>query len=65
MTNGFSGAEICHICRESGLNALSRDINTTVILKDDFDKALGKVKPRITQEMITGYVKFAENLKFF
>lgn len=45
---GFSGAEVCLICREAGLSALSRNIESKTIIKEDFDKALKKVKPRIT-----------------
>lgn len=31
MTEFYSGAEMCLICREAGLQALSRDINATTI----------------------------------
>jgi SpoVK/Ycf46/Vps4 family AAA+-type ATPase len=31
-TEGYSGAEISLVCREAGLSALSRDINTEVVL---------------------------------
>lgn len=48
-TEGYSGAEICLICREAGLNALSRDIDAAKVLNEDFYQSIKKVKPRITK----------------
>ena len=53
---GFSGAEMCLITRQAGLNALTREISAKVIIQEDFDKALLKIKPRITKEMISDYI---------
>lgn len=64
-TQGYSGAEICLICREAGLHALSRSIETQTISDKDFEESLKKVKPRITSDMIYSYQKFADNLKLF
>ena len=47
-TEGYSGAEISLVCREAGLSALSRDINSELVLMKDFEHALKKVKSRIT-----------------
>ncbi len=47
-TEGYSGAEICLICREAGMFALRRNIEATEILSKDFEDALKKVKPRIS-----------------
>ena len=58
LTEGYSGAEICLICREAGMNALRRNIESTEVLNKDFLEALNKVKPRITQEMINNYPEF-------
>ena len=65
ITNGYSGAEINLICREAGLHALSRDLYGSLVEKNDFEEAVGMVKPRITKEMIEKYTSFANNLKFF
>ncbi len=62
-TDRYSGAEICLICREAGLNALSRDLNEKEIRKEDFIRALEKVKPRITKETLRYYRDFEENRK--
>lgn len=64
-SEGYSGAEICLICREAGLHALSRNIETKTITNQDFEESLKKVKPRITQDMIFSYKKFDDNLKLF
>ena len=64
-TDKFSGAEIVLVCRQAGLNALSRDMESKTVIKEDFEKAMKKVKPRITLDMINGYLRFAEQLRFF
>ena len=51
-TAGHSGAEICLICREAGLSALSRDLNAEKVLMSDFEAAMKKVSPRLTASVI-------------
>lgn len=75
-TEGYSGAEICLICREAGLNALSisfiylffifildRDIQSNEIIYEDFKYSLNKVKPRLNKEMIRYYEEFETKMK--
>lgn len=64
-TEGYSGAEMTLIVREAGLTALTRDIFSAQVIKQDFLDAISKVKPRITKEMLLKYTSFANNLKFF
>ena len=45
---GYSGAEVCLICRQAGLNALSKSIHSENISQEDFELAIKKIKPRIT-----------------
>ena len=52
QTDKFSGAEIVLLCRQAGLNALSRDITSKVVEKEDFQKAFHSIKPRITAQML-------------
>ena len=62
-TEGYTGAEIWMICREAGMNALSRDLMNAKVKKEDFDHALKKILPRITKETIEYYDNFEKNTK--
>jgi len=57
---GYSGAEIALACREAGMNALSENIEAKEVTLMHFEKAIGKIKPRITEEMRMMYKEFAE-----
>jgi SpoVK/Ycf46/Vps4 family AAA+-type ATPase len=63
MTQGYTGAEVCMICREAGMNALSRDLMNGKVSKNDFLAALNKVLPRITKETLAYYDNFYKNRK--
>ncbi len=62
-TEGYSGADIEAVCREAGLNALRSDMNASEITKKDFNDALNKIKPSITQDMFAKYQKAVEDVK--
>jgi AAA family ATPase len=75
-TEGYTGAEICMICREAGLNALGKRLdqsklnsNEEIIIEpdcikqEDFDVALEKITPRITQDTLDYYKNFKKNQK--
>ncbi|CAD8110745.1 unnamed protein product [Paramecium primaurelia] len=59
-TIGYTGAEICQICREAGLNALNRNIDNEFIELKDFEMALQKVKPNVTHEDRYQFLQFAK-----
>ncbi|CAD8122393.1 unnamed protein product [Paramecium sonneborni] len=59
-TMGYTGAEICQICREAGLNALNRNIQNEFIEFQDFEMALSKVKSNITHEDRMQFLQFAK-----
>jgi len=62
ITEGYSGAEIAQISRETLMNAMNRNIEVDNITMEDFIKAINEVPPRITKEMIQFYENF--NKKF-
>ncbi|MEZ0290760.1 MAG: AAA family ATPase, partial [Sulfolobales archaeon] len=55
ITEGYTGADIAAVVREAGLAALREDINATRVELKHFLKALEKVKPSLTDEMIRFY----------
>ena len=50
-TKGFSGADIEALCREAALFAMRKNINANTVSKEDFDEAMGEIKPSLTEEM--------------
>lgn len=66
QTNGFVGADLMELCRESGLNALRRQIgdqwtslahlqvtiSDLAVDKEDFQQAVGRVRPSAMRESI-------------
>jgi transitional endoplasmic reticulum ATPase len=66
-TKGYSGADIEALVREAGLFALRKSMKkkekAKEVTNDDFDKALKKIKPSITDNMFKRYQKAVENLK--
>ncbi|MCX6774596.1 MAG: AAA family ATPase, partial [DPANN group archaeon] len=55
-TEGYSGADIEAICRESAMLALREDLKAKVVTKEHFDKALEKTRPSLTKRDIEKYV---------
>lgn len=62
-TDGYTGAEIVNICRESGLNSIRRDVESDTVTWEDFETSLNKLKPRVNAEMIAKYQSFETNKK--
>jgi transitional endoplasmic reticulum ATPase len=50
-TDGYSGADIEHICREAAMNALRQDMHSKEVKMSHFMTALRKISPSITQEI--------------
>jgi SpoVK/Ycf46/Vps4 family AAA+-type ATPase len=63
QTLGYTGAEIVNVCREAGLNSIKRDIESDTVDWIDFEAAVAKNRPRVTQEMINAYKNFESNRK--
>jgi transitional endoplasmic reticulum ATPase len=62
-TEGYSGADIEALVREAGLFALREDMKAKEVNKKNFDDALKKVKPSITEDMFRKYQKALEDVK--
>lgn len=57
-TNRYSGAEIAEVCQEAGRSALLEDMNSEVIMRKHFEKALEVVPPRTTDYWIQFYENY-------
>lgn len=60
---GYSGADIEAICRESAMTSLRQDIEATEVTRRDFDEAMERVGPSITPEDDAWYQKFSKRLR--
>ena len=60
-TEGFVGADIESFVREAAIVALRKDINSKKITLVDFDEALLKVKPSVSEDTAKRYKKIEEN----
>ncbi len=63
ITDGYVGADIEAVCREAVLLALREDMNAERIEMRHFMQAIRKIKPSITESMISFYEKFEERAK--
>ncbi len=62
-TEGYSGADLEALCREAALFALREDINAKEVKMKHFEKAMEKIKPSLSKELVEAYKKVAEGLK--
>ncbi|MEM5814680.1 MAG: CDC48 family AAA ATPase [Candidatus Aenigmatarchaeota archaeon] len=62
-TEGYSGADLEALVREAALFALRDDMKAKEVTKKNFDEALKKIKPSITEDMFRKYQKAVEELK--
>ncbi len=62
-TEGYVGADIEGLCREAGIFALRRDMETKTITMADFEKALKKVKPSIRPQDVKKYQQAEEDIR--
>jgi transitional endoplasmic reticulum ATPase len=62
-TECYSGADLEALVREAGMFALRENIKATNVTKKNFDEALKKVKPSITEDMFVKYQKAVEELR--
>ncbi len=59
-TEGFVGADIENLIREAALITLKRDMNAKTVAMKDFDEAMLKIKPSVSEETAKRYKKIEE-----
>ncbi|MFA4983006.1 MAG: CDC48 family AAA ATPase [Candidatus Micrarchaeia archaeon] len=59
-TDGYTGADIENVCREAGMAAIRRGVNTEKVEEGDFDEALKSIKPSVTKPYVEKIKKFAK-----
>lgn len=62
-TEGYSGADLEAVAREAALFALRESQKAKEVSSKNFEMALKKVKPSITEDMFVKYQKAVEDLK--
>jgi len=62
-TDGYSGADLEAVVREAGLFALREDMKAKEVTKKNFEEALKKIKPSITEDMFRKYQKAVDDAK--
>jgi len=60
LTEGFVGADIEGLVRESAMNALRRDIKSRFVMKIDFEDAFQKIKPSVSLDTAKRYKKLED-----
>ncbi len=63
QTDGFVGADIENLCREAGMIALRKNIDSKSVTKKDFKEALEIIKASTTKETIKYYEGIREDLE--
>ncbi len=63
QTDGYSGADLEALVRESGLFALRKDFKAKSVTKKNFDNAMKKIQPTITPQMIKFYEDISQGFK--
>ena len=62
-SKGYSGADIDGLCREAAMNALRRDVKSSVVTLGDFQKAIEKIGPSILPDMEAWYKGFMKQVR--
>ncbi|MEK6898623.1 MAG: CDC48 family AAA ATPase [Nanoarchaeota archaeon] len=59
-TEGFVGADIEALVREAAIGALRKNMQATTVTMSDFEEAMHKVKPSVSEETAKRYKKIEE-----
>ena len=60
-TEGFVGADIESLVREAALAALRKDMKAPTVTMTDFDEAMSRVKPSVSEDTARRYKKIEEH----
>ncbi|HDM60180.1 MAG TPA: AAA family ATPase, partial [Archaeoglobus veneficus] len=63
LTDGYVGADIEAVCREAVMLALRENLESEKVEMRHFLEALKKIKPSITESMLSFYERFEEKSK--
>jgi transitional endoplasmic reticulum ATPase len=61
LTAGYVGADIENLVREAAMHALRKDINSKMVSRKDFDEAMKRIKPSVSEETANHYKKIEEH----
>jgi SpoVK/Ycf46/Vps4 family AAA+-type ATPase len=59
-TDGYTGAEVVAVCKETSFQALTRSMEAESVLGVDFEAALVKVRPRVSAEDVNWYLQWGK-----
>ncbi len=62
-TEGFVGSDIEALCREAGMIALREDFGIEKVGMEHFSRALEKIHPTVTPDVVKYYKKITEKFK--
>ena len=62
-TDGYSGADIAAVCRKAGMLALHDNIESKSVSPKHFKKALKKIGPSLTSEVMKYYKRLTKELE--
>ncbi|MHA1550524.1 MAG: CDC48 family AAA ATPase [Candidatus Heimdallarchaeaceae archaeon] len=63
VTDGFVGSDIEALCREAGMLALRESFDIETVTMSHFNKALERIHPTVTPDVIKYYEKISEKFK--
>jgi transitional endoplasmic reticulum ATPase len=62
LTEGFVGSDIESVCREAGMNALRKDIESDEATMEDFEEAIDEVRPTATEDNLQQYREMTQRM---
>ena len=60
--DGYSGADLESLCRETAISALNRTTKKITIMNRDFDSAFRNIKPSINADIVSWYELIYEKM---
>ncbi len=58
-TDGYSGAEICAVCKEAAMFALKESFDAEIVNSKHFSNALKMVRPRLDSNTLKFYDEYS------